>query len=101
MRAKPLAHDRVVDELAENCERRLLRQFFGLRNRVAHAETHSEMLSQNNFHLAFFLETTLTLCYKVMAQNFCALSYDFHSFTISSSALICSRNADRPFAVNA
>jgi hypothetical protein len=47
-----------MDELAENCERRLLRQFFGLRNGVAHAETHSEMVSQNNLHLAFFLKTT-------------------------------------------
>jgi hypothetical protein len=40
-----------VNELAENCEWRLLRQVFGVRDGIAHAETHSEMFSQNNFHL--------------------------------------------------
>ena len=45
LRAKAFAHDRVVHELAENCERCLLCHLFGLRNGVAYAETHSEMLS--------------------------------------------------------
>ena len=51
VRAKPFAHDWVVNELAENGEWRLLCQFFGVRDGIAHAETHSEMFSQNNFHL--------------------------------------------------
>ena len=89
-----------MDQLAENSQRRLPCHVFGLGDGIAHAETHSEMLSQNNFHLTFFLKS-FTLCHKVIEQKFLArLPHDFHSFTISSSALICSRNAERPFTVN-
>jgi hypothetical protein len=66
---EPLTNDRVMDEFAQNCERRLLCQLLRLRDGVADAETHSEMLSQNDFHLVSGWNN-LTLCYKVTDKFF-------------------------------
>ncbi len=45
-RAQPFAHDRVVDQFAQNGERARGGQTLRLRDRVAHAETHPEMFCE-------------------------------------------------------
>src|SRR5512132_2341206 len=47
---QPLAHDRVVHQLSKNCERAGGGELSGLRDRVAHAETHSKVVSEQDFH---------------------------------------------------
>ena len=49
--AKLLAHDWIMDKLAEDGERPFLSECVGLGNGVADAETDAEMFCDNNFHL--------------------------------------------------
>jgi hypothetical protein len=42
---QPLADDRIVHEFAQDRERALACELFGLVDGVAHAEAHSEMFS--------------------------------------------------------
>jgi hypothetical protein len=102
-------------------------ELFGLRNGIAHAETHAEMFRDNNFHLlgrcaTFTRRTPLPEMLRITLQagkpvrslvecfdgfiNFVLQSlyakkfHFFPVFTICSKTCRYSRNAPRPFAVN-
>ena len=74
--AKLFAHERVMNELAENGQGRLGGELFSLGNGVADAETGAEVLGNDNFHSE--------LCVTKLIGKF---FYFFPAFTICSSTL--------------